>query len=116
MRISDWSSDVCSSDLRVPAAAGLQGTGTGEAGLSPFFDRREHAAGEHGVYREGRHDGSADGGWLSIQGRRRVSAQRPQTRIQFRAEIHAHSEEHKSERQSLMRTSNAVFCSKKKKL
>src|SRR3546814_16966196 len=36
MRISDWSSDVCSSDLPVIIIAQLCGSGTGDTGSSPL--------------------------------------------------------------------------------
>src|SRR3546814_5700249 len=87
MRISDWSSDVCSSDLRdgpgrslyvdcpFPAPEGRQA----QAG------RARHAA-----------------GWQLHHARGRPACQR------------GRSEEHTSELQSLMRISYAVFCLKKK--
>src|SRR3546814_6305566 len=101
MRISDWSSDVCSSDLartdrgrafrarkrrfhrRDEPQCGSVRTGGGRDAF-PRRDRR-HAA------------GGADA----------VAARPPDQRIR--------SEEHTSELQSLMRISYAVFCLKKKK-
>src|SRR3546814_3981839 len=98
MRISDWSSDVCSSDLgRIRGAA---------AELSWFRELRPcvPAGGRPGVGRKdaGRPDrrhalGDCAGG--------------------CRSGTHLHpwrSEEHTSELQSLMRKSYAVFCLKKK--
>src|SRR3546814_3038113 len=109
MRISDWSSDVCSSDL------------VGRTGYGP--DPRAHddpqcrlaavrkprtavdtiraaATTQERVFRR-RHACLAAG-----QDRHRVLAQRLQHL--------ARSEEHTSELQSLMRISYAVFCLKKK--
>src|SRR3546814_7668649 len=94
MRISDWSSDVCSSDL---------------AGLSPGrAEGRGHAAAGARAHRDaaGR-GGSADG----APRRRRVSVRRPALPDQRQCR---RSEEHTSELQSLMRISYAVFCLKKK--
>src|SRR3546814_967306 len=100
MRISDWSSDVCSSDLkddwrrrcdfhRFRLDIGRGGfvfwlVGPGAAGLRPF------------------------GG-----GRRRLRDFKDLDGLPFRPQ--KRSEEHTSELQSLMRISYAVFCLKKKK-
>src|SRR3546814_5060890 len=87
MRISDWSSDVCSSDL--------------------LLDRRRDptaaaALVAHPRDPDARFDIDDLPGLLVIgQDRRRTAERR--------------SEEHTSELQSLMRTSYAVFCLKKKK-
>src|SRR3546814_4185282 len=92
MRISDWSSDVCSSDLRLRA----QGYGPGLAAALPdlgYCDRSLRNA--HRLparYRDDR------------------GKSRPHRSAQTR------SEEHTSELQSLMRISYAVFCLKKKTL
>src|SRR3546814_5581575 len=90
MRISDWSSDVCSSDLHALPADRLAPVGA---------DRREPvAAADAGV-------GCDHHGRWPDHGRQLAAdpAQRPR------------SEEHTSELQSLMRISYAVFCLKKKK-
>src|SRR3546814_2065315 len=116
MRISDWSSDVCSSDLvedagqRVfddaqhfhvcPVDEGLHAD-------TPLADRGDHADGQ--ARRE--HTAVAGGGHivadLHLGGRPEVE--------QFRGIAVVRSEEHTSELQSLMRISYAVFCLKKKK-
>src|SRR3546814_5192231 len=124
MRISDWSSDVCSSDLRIPAA------GLPAAGVSPSRSGEQHVevdqggvgaavtvgdgvldmilAGEAGLGPVDRgagvgipFDGPALGGVAGdrLDGQAAVGALR--------------SEEHTSELQSLMRISYAVFCLKK---
>src|SRR3546814_20827929 len=46
MRISDWSSDVCSSDL-LKLAAGAVGVVFGDIGTSPLYAFRETFAGHH---------------------------------------------------------------------
>src|SRR3546814_6955471 len=104
MRISDWSSDVCSSDLK----------------------HRVRALG----WRDGRQyvrcarNGRANGGSVVKADHiaRRLppdSGDRPafflKRRLDPRAGIAKRSEEHTSEPQSPMRISYAVFCLKKKK-
>src|SRR3546814_9127100 len=114
MRISDWSSDVCSSDLPLPdgQGGGLDAVGTlgGEdvcadqslgrplrhqLDESPRVARRKGA--RHIV--EGQH------------GRSHVDPPRSGGRL---GQADDRSEEHTSELQSLMRISYAVFCLKKK--
>src|SRR3546814_3756298 len=91
MRISDWSSDVCSSDLSIALRA------RSRADAEP---RRFHRAALCGSY-----------------GPKGVSAFVVAVRSSAapRAGAAARSEEHTSELQSLMRISYAVFCLKKKK-
>src|SRR3546814_3544631 len=89
MRISDWSSDVCSSDL--PARRTLVEP-RGIAVAAPMAP---------GVER------------LSPIGQPRTVRNGPTQSVQRR--IARRSEEHTSELQSLMRVSYAVFCLKKKK-
>src|SRR3546814_5262052 len=111
MRISDWSSDVCSSDLLVRrlllgvdqdhvGAGRLVGRRPGQSlGLAEPGDQRL-AAGDH------QEVGVAPGraGRLDLA----LELLDPQ-------QVLARSEEHTSELQSLMRISYAVFCLKKKK-
>src|SRR3546814_10469041 len=105
MRISDWSSDVCSSDLESPCSC-----------VCPRFDPYRVAQTLHGfshrrvivddvhdriLVRLGLHPTSSPPSWhksacASIES------------------ILRRSEEHTSELQSLMRISYAVFCLKKK--
>src|SRR3546814_1685206 len=124
MRISDWSSDVCSSDLRgagvqdlrsEACAGGLTPRRRGAGGEDMLgamqdFELRvprllDHAAREHAHReivtrwadgRESRPD------WAGVASDARKLAQ-------------ARSEEHTSELQSLMRISSAVLCLKKTK-
>src|SRR3546814_9010977 len=100
MRISDWSSDVCSSDLSVVCRAG-----------APPLHRRASCR------------------LAQAQGDRVVTRRRYAVAtlltgalfsvlfavVAFRAPRPRRSEEHTSELQSLMRISYAVFCLKKKK-
>src|SRR3546814_10081123 len=102
MRISDWSSDVCSSDL-------------------PGQRRRRRGAGpDHSIHWPGptQGDGLAARCRFPVTGRRTSAGLRSGC---LRATAHDarcrpdRSEEHTSELQSLMRISYAVFCLKKKK-
>src|SRR3546814_10295457 len=100
MLISDWSSDVCSSDLacgasmfpRDPHRRAMRGTSL--AGVPDHLSRCARQTAHV------RHDDEqiAQGAGTAVYGAR------------FR------SEEHTSELQSLMRISYAVFCLKKKKI
>src|SRR3546814_6490926 len=99
MRISDWSSDGCSSDLAEAAGRGAGGS------------RRGLPRGGEGAGTAGRNAGTAHAlsGTDSRGGTRRAGRRRRQPAALSR------SEEHTSELQSLMRISYAVFCLKKKK-
>src|SRR3546814_8409433 len=99
MRISDWSSDVCSSDL-----ARLEGN-VGHQPLPHRLDLIVDRAGAAPL--ETDHELRDDAGIVEIEDRLE--------RIAHRAIPHViRSEEHTSELQSLMRTSYAVFCLNKK--
>src|SRR3546814_5066599 len=106
MRISDWSSDVCSSDLCT-----RQRVLSGGSGCLP--QRMEGAYAEDIASGSRRRDRST---------RLRHGSARPTRRraalggVRQRAGMPARrSEEHTSALQSLMRISYAVFCLKKKK-
>src|SRR3546814_3476572 len=132
MRISDWSSDVCSSDLRGPAPLRRVAVGVraaiperdGEARRRPHrrpvagdLDRTEVDLAQPALDRRHHHrdlrlpapalrtrgPAALPGPRLSAGGADRQPDGRPR------------SEEHTSELQSLMRISYAVFCLKKKK-
>src|SRR3546814_1916770 len=122
MRISDWSSDVCSSDLQAEAEARLStaraqlaqgGTGEelGEALDSPVISQ----------LRAQRARVSAEAAALSQRyGPGHPDLQRAQEQLrdldkEINGEVRRRSEEHTSELQSLMRISYAVFCLKNKK-
>src|SRR3546814_9892293 len=129
MRISDWSSDVCSSDLiggargKLPQVAdwGRDDVETGSQGGILIHKRQSYMAQPH-----------SNGQWLSVRTMAALAAvsilaacttggrgTRPEagpakpveqpTRV-----TEMRSEEHTSELQSLMQLSYAVFCLKKK--
>src|SRR3546814_4893211 len=114
MRISDWSSDVCSSDLRQSVRAADE---PGYAGsLAHDAGPREHDARAAGTARPQLRALAAE----RPAGRGRESAGRQPRRLAAPgaappAARRPRSEEHTSELQSLMRISYAVFCLKKKK-
>src|SRR3546814_3518482 len=93
MRISDWSSDVCSSDLNGSSARFVMG---GRARRPLDIDLRTV-----GIVLEKNGEIVATASSGAVLGD-------PVRSVQMR------SEEHTSELQSLMRTSYAVFCLKKK--
>src|SRR3546814_8364851 len=103
MRISDWSSDVCSSDLIGVDAARVPVPGR-PAVLVDLAHQlavaRRHQPGRHGIMEIG--DRGLERRVIEA-GIEQVAAAAPR------------SEEHTSELQSLMRISYAVFCLKKKK-
>src|SRR3546814_8144064 len=128
MRISDWSSDVCSSDLRRPrttAGRPFLPPSRASSGRAAAPPRPSPIAAFRGA------TASCEGSCPEPGGKPLGSAQRQrengERRVLVRARgedgaIHQHqiadlprSEEHTSELQSLMRISYAVFCLKKKK-
>src|SRR3546814_2553570 len=107
MRISDWSSDVCSSDLRHH----LRSHHRLDAAAQPRNARTAHEP-RGRKCAEGLHISArpSQGRGTRLSGVHRRSA----SEGYFRPPLHR-SEEHTSELQSLMRISYAVFCLKKKK-
>src|SRR3546814_1053843 len=101
MRISDWSSDVCSSDLAFGAYSPAQ-RGVGD-------DLRRSAAGVGRA--QARRPPAADADGRPRPARRRARGSETLRLCRTRA---GRSEEHTSELQSLMRSSYAVFCLKNK--
>src|SRR3546814_4277768 len=113
MRISDWSSDVCSSDL-LPERIDLGHIGDVEARLLEADEIRKDL---HPV--EQRIDIPMHmpfGRALRPAADHRRAGQIALTDIEARRDAHSakRSEEHTSELQSLMRISYAVFCLKNK--
>src|SRR3546814_10058618 len=105
MRISDWSSDVCSSDLRIAREMGLFHLQE-EAHGSVFWHPNGYIIWQAlEQYMRRRLDSS---GYQEIK-----TPQLMDARL-WEASGHWRSEEHTSELQSLMRISYAVFCLKKK--
>src|SRR3546814_7101551 len=121
MRISDWSSDVCSSDLPLLAAQRTQAqrwhpADYGQAHTVFNRDARRSAPTHRGGLQDHRTIGKGqllgddlDAGARLADISRRISLCHQPARLSGR------SEEHTSELQSLMRISYAVFCLKKKK-
>src|SRR3546814_2645214 len=103
MRISDWSSDVCSSDLSSTGGAKRDGLSFCGNGVS----RRCCFGGGTSLPSPWR----ASGEPRSSPGRHRRRRAPPGTTRLWSPR----SEEHTSELQSLLRNSYAVFCLKKKK-
>src|SRR3546814_9085278 len=113
MRISDWSSDVCSSDLGFSGANSWFSAWF--SGLQPVPDATAHVAAPPSLVAD------------TLLAELSLSAWAPlaDTAIQIRAAAHFHrgagapqgerSEEHTSELQSLIRHSSAVLCLTKKK-
>src|SRR3546814_8824955 len=118
MRISDWSSDVCSSDLAEKGKGqgdAAQREGHGESQQQHAADGREHDEGEN-LPKQRR---------IHFLDRSRLFFLRLELRMPHQNQIappgerqpleaDQRSEEHTSELQSLMRISYAVFCLKKK--
>src|SRR3546814_3337887 len=104
MRISDWSSDVCSSDL--PAGDDAARRGRAQPGVDPRTAVQPGAGARGGGGRPARGLAGQPAVLLRPRRDRRGGAQR--------AAPVGRSEEHTSELQSLMRISYAVFCLKKK--
>src|SRR3546814_5566233 len=102
MRISDWSSDVCSSDLALDLAES-------DVILYPLM-----AGGSFGRKMEA--DAAVQAAIIAREMNRPVQLlwSRAEDIIHDRPRAPARSEEHTSELQSLMRISYAVFCLKKK--
>src|SRR3546814_3306824 len=116
MRISDWSSDVCSSDLdfvvpKIKAYNYFDLAGSYDVterfslrgGINNLFDKQPPVV------------GNDYGGTTENSGNTYPAAYDPLGRAFFVGATVSRSEEHTSELQSLMRISYAVFCLKKKK-
>src|SRR3546814_3458256 len=125
MRISDWSSDVCSSDLerqradaRDQIAVGDECAATAALAETEILQRDQHGDREtvvdRGIFDVGRGDPR-----LGEGGGARHPPGRPgdvdRAAVQVMTRLDGRSEEHTSELQSLLRTSYAVFCLNKKK-
>src|SRR3546814_2705769 len=113
MRISDWSSDVCSSDLTNLIALDLGARGDPMEALARVLEIAKSGIGSHVVAREliAVSDGRANP--RPVLGMFLGGAGLADSILFCRHKIR--SEEHTSELQSLMRISYAVFCLKKKK-
>src|SRR3546814_3190825 len=113
MRISDWSSDVCSSDL---GAGSDQSGDDDKCGQDAGKERPVDEAPHHRVDSDARAVLTGVPGCnLSMPATMILSAGATPLMIRTRLTrgVHSSSEEHTYELQSLMRTSYAVFCLKK---
>src|SRR3546814_1776152 len=142
MRISDWSSDVCSSDLLVSVELTTMTlatifnfpweerakltrwsdvtTASPETGIVESFEQRREELIECAMYFKGLWDQRIDqpGGNDLISMMAHSPATRDMPFLEFLGNLLlliVRSEEHTSELQSLIRTSYAVFCLKQKK-
>src|SRR3546814_7361599 len=118
MRISDWSSDVCSSDLRILRALGLGVEANADGWTVTAPTRRFDLAIEEDLVEEVARIHGYDAIPTTLPGGATRLAAPTETRVpeqDLRRQL-ARSEEHTSELQSLMRISYAVFCLKKKKI
>src|SRR3546814_5006969 len=107
MRISDWSSDVCSSDLLHARIVGARDrVAVGRAQLDIVHRRNVEVERRQPVL------------IMALEARELAVARRDDVEFILAHPVGGHrrrSEEHTSELQSLMRNSYAVFCLKKKK-
>src|SRR3546814_2031593 len=102
MRISDWSSDVCSSDLALSDDHARTRSGQALPRVRRTLWRPDRAGGDARVDEAFRAISGVEGLDLFPDRQSRLGEPRPR------------SEEHTSELQSLMRLSYAVFCLKTK--
>src|SRR3546814_6162937 len=111
MRISDWSSDVCSSDLSRPSRRSRRRSRCAPP-VGGAVPRRSPRTRTPWLVAP-----SGDARQQCLEAR--IVVQRVEVAVVFHpctvAQAHLRSEEHTSELQSLMRTSSAVFCLKKTK-
>src|SRR3546814_8423728 len=107
MRISDWSSDVCSSDLQIA----MDQNGDLSLNLTP---ETAAAMWKAGLINESQLGAIADGGHARFSFAHNELLVSSGTDFSRSARSDTRSEEHTSELQSLMRISYAVFCLKKK--
>src|SRR3546814_10385533 len=116
MRISDWSSDVCSSDLYAAmATSSSMARPAAATSLVPMAALAEPVQALRDTWSTSAPEAAPDNGfvttsiliyWLMMTGWARATLRQGGSR----------SEEHTSELQSIMRSSYAVFCLNKKKI
>src|SRR3546814_8948576 len=114
MRISDWSSDVCSSDLSIHAGLWTSAALNAPPQNVPVLRTRLTALEAKFGFDPKGHTGKALTHALTQLPHDLVTAFTPDS-LETLALTSMRSEEHTSELQSLMRISYAVFCLKKKK-
>src|SRR3546814_2066086 len=111
MRISDWSSDVCSSDLAVACGLGRGAMSRFDADFATVLDAAA-AVGNRRVLKTADPEGAAR---MRRKGRLLTDFSGNDYLGLSHHPLLKRSEEHTSELQSLMRISYAGFCLKKKK-
>src|SRR3546814_3229322 len=117
MRISDWSSDVCSSGLLTGIISGLRPL-IGDIRPQPHQRPREAPCRHLAMPVDGqvaRHGGTILARFQRADARGQGFGQHRNDAVGEIDAVAARSEEHTSELQSLMRISYAVFCLKKNK-
>src|SRR3546814_3606412 len=114
MRISDWSSDVCSSDLIADDVHHFGLTGPFPALVDDGERRVVQPLGERPCAHHAAHVRRHDHQVLRAEPAADVGGPERMTLREYQ-QAWRRSEEHTSELQSLMRISYAVFCLKKKK-
>src|SRR3546814_6137376 len=120
MRISDWSSDVCSSDLLAGFAGHLAEPGIGIAGHTLLYEDGtiQHAGVVVGAYDAADNGQTAftieEGGYFGLARITREVSAVTGAFMAVRRAVFERSAEHTSDLQSLMRISYAVFCLTKK--
>src|SRR3546814_2845274 len=122
MRISDWSSDVCSSDLE---ETDVRKTRFSEEQIIAVLREQEggmktaDVCRKHGISSATLYAWKAKYGGMDVSQARKLKVLEEENarlkRLLADAMLDNRSEEHTSELQSLMRISYAVFCLKKKK-
>src|SRR3546814_9232270 len=120
MRISDWSSDVCSSDLAPVSAGGLSQLGSWDISsrhrrISEALNRRCPPSVRIAVSFPDRAQRVTVLGFTRNRAATSLGVSRASGASMSSCSAMVRSEEHTSELQSLMRISYAVFCLKKKK-
>src|SRR3546814_2028554 len=116
MRISDWSSDVCSSDLGAVQAGREQAIGQKAQPAGRLH--ADDAAVLHvrfQQWRQRRRQRAVEDALHPVDAQRIAGEAQTLRCLHMIARVAGRSEEHTSELQSLMRISYAVFCLKKKK-
>src|SRR3546814_4443422 len=119
MRMSDWSSDVCSSDLCVDQRAALLQVRLHLRCVEQALFVEVLRARDARDFAHAGLGGQAQVGPVfpaAVEHRGALVAQRAQQEPQPRGKGAVRSEEHTSELQSLMRISYAVFCLKQKNI
>src|SRR3546814_7972660 len=113
MRISDWSSDVCSSDLSFAIVSSF----AADLGYTSVFGALWTGGALHAINAESARDPAALQRWMAHApvDILKIVPTHLAALLDIPDAQSLRSEEHTSELQSLMRISYAVFCLKKKK-